>query len=445
MFSALKNLSLHRQVFALAFPMVLSNITIPLLGLVDAAVIGHLNQAWYLGGVAVGSTMITVMLFMLGFLRMATTGIAAQAWGADDRVQLAQIFLQGAGLALVLSVGVIALHPLISHTALLMTDASDDVKHFADQYFSIRVLGTPAALINMVIMGWLLGTQNAKRPMILLITINLINIVLDLLFVVEFDWKVEGAAYASVIADYSGAGLGLYFVHQVWRQKKLTIPFTQYRRILSGFGRLLRLNRDIFLRSLCLQLVFGFMTFQSAALGDDIVAGNAILMNFLMLVSFAMDGFAYAMEAMIGKAVGEKSKDTLIASLTVTTCWSLVITLLITLTFYFFGDAIINAMSSIESVRNQAYIFLPWLVVMPLISMWCFLLDGLFVGATQASDMRNTMFLALIGFFSIWWLSQGLGNHALWAAMLGFMALRGVLLGAIFIRKWQTQRFLVEA
>ncbi|WP_281545109.1 MATE family efflux transporter DinF [Grimontia sp. SpTr1] len=442
MLSALQQKALHVRVFSLAFPMVLSNITVPLLGLVDAAVIGHLDHAWYLGGVAVGSTMIAVTFWLLGFLRMATTGLTAQAYGADDKAGLANVFLQGISLAWLLALAIVAVHPLIADWVFSYSDASAEVKRYADQYFSVRIWSAPAALTNLVIIGWLLGAQNAKKPMLLLIVINVINIVLDVLFVVGFGWKVQGAAAASVIADYSGMALGLYFVAQRWKQEMLPAPLAQWKKASAGMGRLLKLNRDIFLRSLCLQLAFTFMTFQGATLGDNVVAANAVLMNFLMLVSFAMDGFAYAMEAMVGKAIGARNRNELMDSLTATTFWSLVISLLITAAFLIFGEQIVGVISDIPAVREQAFVYLPWLIAMPLVAMWCFLLDGVFIGATRGREMRNTMFVAMAGFFVIWWLLSGWGNHALWAAMLGFMALRGLTLGGLFIHQWRRDTFL---
>ncbi|WP_028025807.1 MATE family efflux transporter DinF [Enterovibrio calviensis] len=449
MLSALRQKSLHVRVFSLAFPMVLSNITVPLLGLVDAAVIGHLDHAWYLGGVAIGSTMIAVTFWLLGFLRMATTGLTAQAWGANDKTGLANVFLQGLTLAWLLAAVILVVHPFIADAVFSFSDASAEVKRYADEYFSIRIWSAPAALTNLVIMGWLLGAQNAKKPMMLIILVNLVNIVLDLLFVVGFGWKVQGAAAASVIADYSGMALGLYFVAKVWAESSLPSPLAQWKKASAGMSRLAKLNRDIFLRSLCLQLAFTFMTFQGATLGDDVVAANAVLMNFLMLVSFAMDGFAYAMEAMVGKAIGAKNRQELLESLTATSFWSLIISLLITLAFLLGGQSIVGVISDIPAVREQAYLYLPWLIAMPLVSMWCFLLDGVFIGATRGREMRNTMFVSMAGFFAIWWLlssaNQDIGNHALWAAMLGFMALRGVTLGVLFVYQWRRGKFLLSS
>ncbi|KLV07537.1 multidrug transporter MatE [Photobacterium aquae] len=442
MLTALRDRTLHRQVFALALPMVLSNITVPLLGLVDAAVIGHLDSAWYLGGVAVGGTMINVTFWLLGFLRMATTGLSAQAFGAGDKDAQAEVFVQGLALAWLLALLLVAFHQPVAGWIFQFSEASDAVKTYAAQYFSIRIWGAPAALANFVIMGWLLGTQNARRPMWLLIITNVANIVLDILFVIGFGWKVQGAALASVLAEYSGLILGLWFVSRHWLAHALPAWREKLGSVSNGMGRLLRLNRDIFLRSLCLQLAFTFMTFQGATLGDDTVAANAVLMSFLMLVSYAMDGFAYAMEAMVGKAIGARSRGELGRTLIGTTFWSLVISVLMTLVFVLFGSQIIALISDIPAVREEAARYLPWLSAVPLVAMWCFLLDGVFIGATRGREMRNSMFVATSCFFMIWWLFSEWGNHALWAAMLCFLAMRGLALAVIFAYQWQKNIFL---
>ncbi|PFG58788.1 MATE family multidrug resistance protein [Vibrio sp. ES.051] len=442
-FSPLSNPKVHRQVLALAIPMVLSNITVPLLGLVDAAVIGHLEHAWYLGGVALGSTMISVTFWLLGFLRMSTTGLAAQSYGSDDRKQLALVFMQGTLMAVLFAVGFLLAHKPVADLVFGWSDASAEVKRYGMQYFSIRVWSAPAALMNFVLLGWLLGTQNARAPMWMVIITNLINIALDVLFVLGLGWKVEGAALASVIADYSGMAFGLVCVWKTWRERALPLPKSLFVDTQHGLGRFVKLNRDIFLRSLCLQAAFSFMTFQGASFGDDVVAANAVLMSFLMIISYGMDGFAYAMEAMVGKAIGAKDRQQLSASLVGTFFWSLIICLGLTAVFGLAGSPLIAMITTIEPVQQQAAVYLPWLVVMPLASMWCFLLDGIFVGATKGKDMRNSMFMATSFFFVVFYLFSGWENHALWLAMTSFMLMRGIGLGVIFLYQWRKDTFLV--
>nr|WP_269117620.1 MATE family efflux transporter DinF [Vibrio cincinnatiensis] len=440
----LSNRSLHRQVLLLSIPMVLSNITIPLLGLVDAAVIGHLQHAWYLGGVALGSTMISVTFWLLGFLRMSTTGLTAQAYGADNSQLLARVWLQGALMALGFATLFLLIHRGVGEAIFSFSDASEQVKTYAQQYFFIRAWSAPAALMNFVLLGWLLGTQNAKAPMWMVIITNLTNIGLDVLFVLGFGWKVQGVAVASVVADYVGMSFGLLCVWRYWCAKSLPSPWSLLAKASQGMSRFVRLNRDIFLRSLCLQAVFSFMTFQGAAFGDQVVAANAVLMSFLMMISYGMDGFAYAIEAMVGKAIGAKSQQQLKASIIGSTFWSLLICFFLTLLFWVAGTWLISLITSIEDVQKTAQIFLPWLVAMPLISMWCFLLDGIFIGATKGKEMRNSMFVASLGFFLLFALLSDWQNHALWLSMLAFMALRGMTLGWALMWQWRQGQFFAK-
>lgn len=441
-FSILSNIELHRRVLLLAIPMVLSNITVPLLGLVDAAVIGHLEHSWYLGGVALGSTMISVTFWLLGFLRMSTTGLTAQSYGAQDNRQLALVFLQGTLMALGFALVFLLLHSVIADLVFSLSSASEDVKYYGHQYFSIRAWSAPASLLNFVLLGWLLGTQNAKAPMWMVIITNVVNIVLDVLFVIGLGWKVEGAALASVIADYSGCAFGLWCVWRTWSHRQLPAIRSLLSGVANDIGRFVKLNRDIFLRSLCLQATFSFMTFQGAAFGDDVVAANAVLMGFLMIISYGMDGFAYAMEAMVGKAIGAKSRTALTESLLATFFWSLIICSGLTVVFMVWGSNLIGLITSIPDVQQQAMLFLPWLIAMPLVSMWCFLFDGIFIGATKGRDMRNSMFAATCSFFAIFYITSGMGNHALWLAMLSFMGMRGFGLAMIFLHQWRSKTFL---
>jgi MATE family multidrug resistance protein len=295
----------------------------------------------------------------------------------------------------------------------------------------VRIFSAPAALTNLVLLGWMLGMQNAKGPMWHLIFTNIINITLDLLFVFGFGWGVKGVAAASVIADYSGVLIGFYFVKQIANRNgihfdsKALRVWHQWQQIKP----LLLINRDIFLRTFALMVCFAFMTFEGAKLGDSIVAANAILQNLLMLVAFGLEGIAYAVEALVGKAVGRKSRAELQKSIVDATFWSLIFALFYSLAFWQGGEPLVHLMSDIPEVVETTLLYLPWIMVMPLISMWCFLFDGIFIGLTRAKDMRNSMFVSTaIGFFLVWYLMREHGNHALWAAMTGFMAMRGLTL-----------------
>ncbi|KEK26703.1 MATE family efflux transporter [Shewanella xiamenensis] len=427
----------NRQLFALALPMILSNITVPLLGLVDTAVIGHLSDAYYLGGVALGSTIITLIIWLLGFLRMATTGLVAQAYGANDTASQLKLLVQGAMLATGLGIAVILLQLPILNLALGLSEASMEVERYCREYFQVRVWSTPFALLNLVMLGWLLGRQQPKAAMWQLILANLANIILDVLFVMGFGWGVKGAALASVCADITAFSVALYMVLQ---QLKLSsqFKFDQLRVHLTfaGYGKLLKLNSDIFIRSLCLQAAFAFMTFHGAGLGDNTVAANAVLLNLLLLISYALDGIAYYAEAEVGKAYGQKRAQQLHEAVVLAWCWSAITAVGFTLIFSLWGSHIIELLTSIDKVRTTAQTYLIWLVLLPLWSFSSYLFDGVYIGAAQGKVMRNSMIIATFGaFFPTWYLLQSLlpseqANHALWAAMTAFMLMRSLTLAA---------------
>lgn len=427
----------NRQLFALALPMILSNITVPLLGLVDTAVIGHLSDAYYLGGVALGSTIITLIIWLLGFLRMATTGLVAQAYGANDTASQLKLLVQGAMLATGLGIAVILLQLPILNLALGLSEASMEVERYCREYFQVRVWSTPFALLNLVMLGWLLGRQQPKAAMWQLILANLANIILDVLFIMGFGWGVKGAALASVCADITAFSVALYMVLQ---QLKLSsqFKFDQLRVHLTfaGYGKLLKLNSDIFIRSLCLQAAFAFMTFHGAGLGDNTVAANAVLLNLLLLISYALDGIAYYAEAEVGKAYGQKRAQQLHEAVVLAWCWSAITAVGFTLIFSLWGSHIIELLTSIDKVRTTAQTYLIWLVLLPLWSFSSYLFDGVYIGAAQGKVMRNSMIIATFGaFFPTWYLLQSLlpseqANHALWAAMTAFMLMRSLTLAA---------------
>ncbi|EKE77514.1 MATE family efflux transporter DinF [Gallaecimonas xiamenensis] len=420
----------HKRVLALALPMILSNITVPLLGLVDTAVIGHLANPAFLGGVAVGNMLVTFLFWLLGFLRMATTGLIAQAHGRGDGAALAAWLGKAGAMALALAAALLLLQWPLGQLGLWLSGASGEVKAQAALYFYARIWGAPAVLVNLVLLGFLVGRQDTRGPMALLILGNSLNILLDLMLVVGLGWQVRGAALASVVADYATLGLGLWLVHR-------RLPDFDWRAALghSGWRRLLSLNRDILLRSFCLQLCFVFITFQGARMGDQVVAANAVLLNFLLLISYALDGIAYAAEALTGRAVGQGDEKALRYWVRLCGQWSLAFALAFVALFGFFGEGIIALLTDLPAVRQTAAQYLGWVVALPLVALWCYLFDGVFIGATRGRAMRNSMVLSTFGvFFPVWWLAQGLGNHGLWLALTAFMAMRGLSLWWLYRR-----------
>ena len=321
-----------------------------------------------------------------------------------------------------------------------MAGGSEQVKYYAAEYSVIRIWGLPAALANLVILGWLLGNHKAKIVMWLVIATNLINLVLDLIFVMGFSWQVKGVAMATLIAEYSGLIIGLVLIHKNFKNKFIGI-FSSFKQMLNAIAErtallsYFKLNRDILIRTLCLEICFIFMTFQGARLGDDVVAANAILMNFLLLISFGLDGIANAAEVMVGKAKGEKNQQSMSTNVNIALWWTGIFAIAYSLLFYFLGDYFIASISSISAVVEYAQQHIAWIIALPLLACWCYLYDGVYVGLMQASIMRNSMLISTFAcFFPVWWLLRDYGNHGLWAAFSVFMLARGVTLA------WHYQR-----
>ncbi|NIG88293.1 MATE family efflux transporter DinF [Serratia symbiotica] len=417
-----------KALWHLALPMIFSNITVPLLGLVDTAVIGHLDSPIYLGGVAIG-TMVSNFLFMLLlFLRMSTTGLAAQALGAQSQQRLARAFMQPFLLALLTGLAMVLLRQPLIDLALRIVGGNVKVLEQARLFLDIRWLSAPAVLVNMVLLGWLLGVQHVRVPVIFLIVGNLLNIVLDIWLVMGLGWKVQGAAMATAISEYATLLLGLGLAWRVMRMRGISLLMLQ-QAWRGNLRRLLALNRDIMLRSLLLQLCFASLTLFAARLGSEVVVVNVVLMNLLAFSAYALDGFAYAVEAHSGHAYGARD-DSQLRKIWHAACRQACLVALAFAVFYFLaGQQIVAALTSLHELRALAHHYLLWQVVLPLVGVWCYLLDGMFIGASRGAEMRNGMAVAAVGYvltlFSVPWL----GNHGLWLALAVFLMLRGLTLG----------------
>ncbi|MBC3437785.1 MATE family efflux transporter [Pseudomonas sp. BW16M2] len=431
----------HHKVWALAAPMILSNISVPLVALVDSTVIGHLPHAHQLGAVAVGATLFTFMVGLMGFLRMGSTGFAAQAAGRADGAALRQVLVQGLLLALVFALLISLLALPFSQLALHAMQPSEALHASTEAFFHTRLLGLPAALASYALVGWFLGTQNARAPLAILLTTNLLNIALNLWFVLGLDWGVVGSARASVIAEWCAALLGLALTRPALRAYPGHIAWAALKR-WQAWRPLLAVNRDIFLRSLALQLVFLLLTVQGARLGEATVAANALLLNGLMLTAYALDGLAHAVEALCGHAIGARDRGALKRALVVACGWSLIVSLGFAVLFLLGGHLFIDLQTDIASVREVAYPYLPYLAVLPLVAVWSYLLDGLFIGATRAREMRNAMLVSVAIALPVAVVMRGFGNHGLWLAFLGFMALRAGTLGWVGWRLQQRDRWV---
>jgi MATE family multidrug resistance protein len=430
-----KRLPTNRDMWRIAAPMILSNISVPMLGMVDTGVTGHLESSTYLGAVAIGGTIFTFLYFGMNFLRMGTTGIAAQSYGAEDydglRVSLGQALIVSFAIAF----AILLLQVPIGRIAIALLGGDPETQQHAATYFFVRVWSAPGTLANFALIGWFLGTQNARVPLLIFLTINITNIVLDLLFVVGLGMKVEGVALASVIAEYSGLAVGVTFAASALRKHSGHWPIARLTN-LSAYKAFFSVNANLFVRSMALMFTFAWVTAQGARLGPAILAANAVLMNFQNLTALGLDGIAHAAEAMVGKAVGQKNEDALQHTVRLTLRWSAIFALGFTIVYLFAGPLIVRILTDLPEVRETAMVYLPWLVASPIISVWCFLYDGVYVGMTRAREMRNIMVFSTIAvFLPLWFVTQSFGNHGLWFALMAFMASRGIGMHLGYLRR----------
>jgi len=415
-----------QDVWRIAAPMILSNISVPLLGMVDTGVTGHLDNAAYLGAVAIGSTIFGFLYSGFNFLRMGTTGITAQNFGAGDRNGQAVALGQALVVALAIAVALLALQVPLAAIAMRLLGPGPGISPWAIEYFSIRIWSAPATLANYALIGWFLGLQNARVPLYIVLAINLTNIVLDLVFVVGLGMKVDGVAMASVIAEFAGLIVGGIFALQYLRHLGGRIPYTQLTT-LREYAAFFAVNAHLLVRTLALMFTFAFVTAAGARLGGVVLAANAILINLLHLMSFALDGFAHAAEALVGKAVGQANRAALARAVSLSLKWSLYVAGLFAALFLFGGKGFVALLTDLPAVVSTAERFLPWLTILPFVAVWSYLYDGVFVGATRAREMRDIMLVSsFLVFLPAWYLLRPLGNHGLWLALTLFLASRGI-------------------
>jgi len=415
----------------MAGPIILANVSVPLLAAVDTAVVGHLPEAYYLGGVAIGAMLFTYIHHLFNCLRMGTTGPTAQARGAGDHLEVRAMI--GRALLLAGAIGglLIALQAPILAVTFWLINASPEVEYYAREYFLIRVWSMPAALAGYAIIGWYYGLRDVRTPLIVQVVTNVLNIGLDFLFVFGFGWAVAGVAAASVIASYAGLALGLYYV---WRSLR-ALPGRGHARVLDRerLIRMFTINSDLVLRTFCVVTVLGMFMAKSAELGDLTLAANQVLHTFLVFTSYALDGFAHAAEAILGEAIGRRDRSAFQRSLRVVFLWAGLVGVLAMVSFALAGHGLIALLTGIPEVRAAAgaYLFAP--VVMPVIAVWAYTYDGVYLAATRTTPMRNTVMLSFAAYVTVLFTLVPLyGNTALWIALAVFLGLRGLLLHLLY-------------
>ena len=418
----------HKRVLGVAIPIVLANATIPILGAVDTGVVGQMGLAAPIGAVGIGAIIISAIYWLFGFLRMGTTGLTAQAIGSNDHSETSALLVRGiliglgAGLVLIMTQ-----IPLFS-AALGIAPASFEVESLAQEYLKIRVYSAPAAIAIFGITGWLIANERTRAVLVLMLLINSINIVLDFVFVLRLGWGVEGVAFATLIAEWSGLFFGLWLARKGFKNgywKNWSQIFDRAR-----LTKMAKVNSDILIRSVLLEIAFVSFLFLGSSFDDATLAANQVLIQFLNITAYAMDGFAFAAEALVGKALGAKNRLIFRRSAVMTSQWGFASVVVMALAFYVFGNTIINVMTTAEEVRIVSYEYLPWMVLAPLVGAAAWMLDGIFIGATRTADMRNMMFISFcVYLIALALLLPKYGNHGLWASLIIFSIARGVTLG----------------
>lgn len=422
-----KSLS-YRAILALALPVMLANLSTPLIGFVDTAIMGQLPDPAYIGAVAIGALIFTFVFWAFGFLRMGTTGFTAQALGAGDNDEIVAGLVRALVIAAVAGIALIVLAVPIRELAFWLLGAPREVEALAREYFAVRIWAAPFALANYAFIGWFVGLARTRIALVLQLVLNLANALLDAVLVIVFGLDVTGVALGTVMAECLAAVVGAVVAWRWLAQRGLR---ADARQVLSGsqFVRMLRVNRDIMLRSLALIFAFNWFMAQGARFGETLLAANAVLIQFVSFGAFFLDGVAHAAESLAGQAIGARDRIALLLAARRSTALACLFALAAALAIALTGTTIIDWLTVDPATRSAAREYLPWAAVTPLLGVWAFQLDGLFVGATRGRDMRDAMLLALALYLAAWWLLQPWDNHGLWAAFALHYVARAATLG----------------
>ncbi len=420
--------SWHRRVWLLAVPIILSNVTVPLVGAADTAVMGHLPGAANIAAVALGASIFSLVFWTFGFLRMGSGGLIAQHYGADDDAAIQNTLLRYLLTAVAISALVLLLHAPLLSLCLWLLDADPQLQAMTSDYYAIRVWSAPATFANYVLLGAFIGLQQTRRVLAFQLLLNLLNIGLDLLFVVVFDFAIQGVAIASVISEYCAMLFALFLIRDHLRAAiKHCTPARLFNR--TAVLQLFNINSNIFFRTLLLVGSFFYFHAVSARLGTLTLAANAVLLQLLYICAHALDGFAHATETLVGQAVGARNRGHFKLAIKAATVQAFIVALLFSTTLLLFGTQLIALFTNQTDVRQAAAVMLPWLVAMPLLSIWSYQLDGIFIGATSTAAMRNGMFISTVIFVAVTEMfGEKLNNDGLWLSFAVFSLLRATTL-----------------
>lgn len=419
---------MNRQILKLAIPNILSNLSIPLLSSVDIALMGRQEGAEYIGGIALGALIFNFVYWSFAFLRMGTTGFAAQAYGQSDKHQIINVLARALLLAIVSGLVILMIQIPLGEMSFRLLGASEAVETITKEYYYIRVWAAPATLSLYVLMGWFFGMQNSIYPLILTFVVNAMNIICNVYFVNYLGMQADGVALGTVIAQYTGLVTGIFLFLYKYREY---LPFLQKERLLdwAAFKAFMSLNGNIFIRTFCLVFSFAFFDNQSAILGDLTLAANGVLLQFVFWMSYGVDGFGYASESLVGRYYGAKKADLLQKAIRYSFYWGMGLAALYSLVYWMFGDSMLYIFTDQEEIINAARPFLIWVILFPLVSTAGYIWDGIYIGFTASVAMRNTMvasFLTFLAFYYLQLIGADWGNHGLWAALVVMMLSRGI-------------------
>ena len=418
----------HRRIWKVAAPIMLSNLTLPVVGAVDTAMAGHLPGPEFLGGVGVAALIFSFTFWTFGFLRLSTTSYVAQAFGRGERAEVKAVVMRAGILALAISLPLLAFQGPILHAALYLIEAGGAVSQQATLYFDVRIWAAPAVLGNFVVFGVLIGLQRTGTALAVQAAVASVNVILDLLFVLEFGWQVPGLAAATLVSEYAGLGLGVAALLAVLPGGRRTWPLDKALR-LAAYRPLLGLNRDLLIRTVTLSLAFAVFVSLSARIDDTTLAANEVLMMFMTFAAFALDGFANACEAIVGQACGRRDPAMLRAAVGVSFFWAGATAVVACLIFLLAGGLFIDLMTDVPEVRQLARTYMPYAALMPLVGVWSFQLDGIFIGAARGRDIRNAMLISVAVYVpAIVMLERTLGNDGLWIGLMLLFAMRALTL-----------------
>lgn len=418
---------MNREILKLAIPNIISNITIPILGLVDMILMGHLGSAVYIGAIALGGTIFSVLYSFFSFLRAGTTGFTAQALGSNNKTEIIYSLYRSLCIGIPIIILILSLQVPIAKLSSILLDGSDEVKTLAIKYFYIRIWAAPANIMLYCFNGWFVGMQNTKIPMFIAILINVMNILFSIIFVIILKQNVTGVALGTVIAQYSGLTLAIVLLIRNYKSYFIKIN----KEILFDFSKIKRffkVNTDLMIRSFLLIISIAFFTNQSAKLGDNILAINMILLQSFYIFSYFTDGFAYAGEALVGKFIGSKDKNNLIKSIRFLLMWGFSISIPFTILYALFPSTFVKIISDNPNILTEIKPYYIYMIIIPLITFAAFIWDGIYIGATASKAIRNTMIISSIFIFLPAWffLVPRFENHGLWIAFLCFMIARGI-------------------